>query len=372
MKLLAGLLVPSLLVFTSHAVAPPLGPAVQDEKPAVEVCRVDLRRVGAMHDVVSNALMRHYRFDERRVQRSLAEARRNCADGTELVQRAARAFQVDYDELASVVEAYRHVNCSHPGGGAPQLEGGAGSSGAAPVPTDEASVAFAADVLVHVVLHEMAHALVREFDLPVLANEEALADAFATWYLVEHMPDRAPAVLGARVASLLYEAREIPRAEWPVHGEHPSDARRAYQIAALAFAADKERYAPLADLVGMVERDRRSAADYGTEILRSWRRTTDRLWMPDGQASREFAHRPQPDVLQPVHAVWTRASGELMHALGRVDWHSQVKLHLAAGGDGAGWSRSKRTITVEGGYVARFLRQGAALAEGRSSAPETR
>ncbi|MEL6905063.1 MAG: DUF4344 domain-containing metallopeptidase, partial [Planctomycetota bacterium] len=299
-------------------------------------------------------------------QRSLAEARRDCADSATLVQRAAAAFELDVDDLTRVAEAWRHVNSTHAGGGAPQLEGAVPRSDAGPVPEDEASVAFAADVLVHVGLHEMAHALVREFDLPVLANEEALADAFATWYLVEHMPDRAPAVLGARVASLMYEAHEIPRAEWPVAGEHPSDARRAFQIAALAYAADRERYAPLADQVGMVERDRRSAADYGTEILRSWRRTTDRLWMPDGRPTREFAHRDRADVLQPVRAAWVHASAELVPALQRVDWHSQVKLRLESGGDGAGWSRSKRTITVEAGYVERFLRQGAAIAAERS------
>ncbi|MEO0661412.1 MAG: DUF4344 domain-containing metallopeptidase [Planctomycetota bacterium] len=169
-----------------------------------------------MQDVLSNALMRHYGFDEVRVQRSLAEARRDCADSATLVQRAAAAFELDVDDLTRVAEAWRHVNSTHAGGGAPQLEGAVPRSDAGPVPEDEASVAFAADVLVHVGLHEMAHALVREFDLPVLANEEALADAFATWYLVEHMPDRAPAVLGARVASLMYEAHEIPRAEWPV------------------------------------------------------------------------------------------------------------------------------------------------------------
>jgi hypothetical protein len=40
-------------------------------------------------------------------------------------------------------------------------------------------------------VHELGHALIREFDLPILGNEETMADAFATHYLTTHLPDRA-------------------------------------------------------------------------------------------------------------------------------------------------------------------------------------
>jgi len=47
---------------------------------------------------------------------------------------------------------------------------------------------FSKNVVTHVLYHELAHALIREFDLPVLTNEEAMADSFATiavttWHL---------------------------------------------------------------------------------------------------------------------------------------------------------------------------------------------
>ena len=85
--------------------------------------------------------------------------------------------------------------------------------------------------------------MVREFDLPILSNEEAMADAFATHYLTMHMPDRALDVLMARTTSLMIEAGELPRDQWPISGEHESDARRAFQIAAWAIAADPAKYA---------------------------------------------------------------------------------------------------------------------------------
>ncbi|MEM9704320.1 MAG: DUF4344 domain-containing metallopeptidase, partial [Planctomycetota bacterium] len=62
-----------------------------------------------------------------------------------------------------------------------------------PIAADDPRVLqFAENVLLHTTLQEMGHALVREFDLPVLGNEETLADAFATYYVVTYLPDRGP------------------------------------------------------------------------------------------------------------------------------------------------------------------------------------
>ena len=97
--------------------------------------------------------------------------------------------------------------------------------GASAQQTQTKSTAFAENVLLHVVLHEIGHAVIREFDLPILGNEETMADAFATCYLVHYLPDRAIDVLNARVTSLLIEAGEVPRDQWTVRGEHNNDAR---------------------------------------------------------------------------------------------------------------------------------------------------
>lgn len=217
---------------------------------------------------------------------------------------------------------------------------------------------FVQDVLLSVLLHEMGHALVREFDLPVLSNEEALADAFATHYLVTHLPDRAPDVLRARVQSWTIEAGEVSRAAWDITGEHNSDARRAYQTAALAIAADPEKYAFLGEMLDISPADMNAAADYGTEIHRSWRRMLGPLWMPQGQASNEA--RLTVDEGDPVMRRLGESllAKELEHALRRFDWHSQVTIAFVQGDGGASWSRSRRTITLRSELVERFRKQG--------------
>jgi hypothetical protein len=221
---------------------------------------------------------------------------------------------------------------------------------------------FAQDVTLHVVLHELAHALVREFDIPILGNEETVADAFATFYLTTYLRDRAPAVLKARIKSLMIEANEVARADWTVKGEHNNDARRAYQIAAIAIAADAKKYRNLADMAGMSESQINASADYGAEIHRSWRRTLKPMWLPEGSLSNEFRLRLDPSCPIVAELKKSGVTNAIASAAKRFDWHSQVTISFAEGDGGAAWNRSKRTITVKSDYVRRFVRQ-AKLAE---------
>lgn len=324
--------------------------------PAPRPCAVDLRLPGQMKDIVSNALVLGLSVPEDRVRAHLEGAERRHGTGPALLAAAAAHFGLGVDVLSAEVERFRHCNCGPDCGTRPAPgDGTASADGPA-----TAATPFARDVMLHVVLHEMAHALVREFDLPVLGNEESLADAFATHYLVTHMPERAPAVLEARVASLMIEARQVPRDEWTVRGEHDSDARRAYQIAALAVAADPERYRAVAALVDMNAAEARRARDYGSELHRSWRRLLAPLWMPADCASTEVRVTVADEPL--LRSLCDDGlADELRAALERFDWHSQVTIAFEPGPGGASWSRNGRTITVRSGYTERFVRQGAQL-----------
>lgn len=325
-----------------------------DPAPAHE-CGIDLRRVGQMEDVLSNALMRGLAFEEARVRAYLTTTREACADGPELLARSAADFGVDRAKLAAEIERFRHVNCDL----------GARAAGANGEGPEQPLSPFARDVTLHVVLHELGHALIREFDLPVLGNEETMADAFATHYLTTYLPERAADVLRARVASLVFEAAEVPRAEWDVAGEHDNDARRACQIAALAVAVDPEKFAPVAAAAGLSQDDVQDAVDYGAEIHRSWRRILAPLWMPAGLASSEAAVE-----LEGTGTLLAdlRASGlpeEIAAALRRFDWHSHVEVRFVEGDGRAGWSRSARAVTVHSAYVRRFIAQGETIAHPR-------
>jgi hypothetical protein len=328
-------------------------------------CAIDLALPGMMRDVLSNAMVLGLRKPAAEVRKVLDAEVERASHGEQMLQPVARHFAIDVAVLKAEVERYRHCNCSHP-----PVAGQQALPAAIPdvAPSTAASAVvvspFAKDVLLHVVLHELGHALVREFDLPVLGNEETLADAFATHFLLHHLPERAPEVLAARVRSWLLEASEVPRADWPVHGEHDNDARRAFRTAALAVAVDPKTYAKLAGLVGMTDRDVRRASDYGSEVHRSWRRVLQPLLMPAGQPSKEaYVDCPAKDpLLSQLHELGL--VGELERAVRRFDWHSQVTIRFAPGDGGAAWSRNGRTVLVHAGYLERFVAQGQRVDQG--------
>lgn len=316
-------------------------------------CTIDLKLVGTMSDTLSNALTLGLKVPEADVQAFLADVdeKYEDEDGPELLKATAVHFKLSEDILAAEVEKFKHCNCKH----GPVVDG-------VPMPAAEQHddglpvSAFAKDVTLHVVLHELGHALIREFDIPVLANEETTADAFATYYLTTYLPDRAVDVLTARTTSLMIEAGESPGVDW--RGEHDDDARRAYQIAALAVAADAEKYKALAAVVGMSENNIKKAQDYGGEIRRSWRRVLAPLWMPDGAASGEASVIYDDGNAFLIRLCEGGLASEIETAIKRFDWHSEVTVSFVNGDGKAGWNRSRRTVTVHSAYVRRFVGQG--------------
>lgn len=340
-------------------------------------CSIDLSQPPKMRDILSNALSRGFEMDDEKVVAFLDDPRTTYATGDEFLKAAAKHFSLDEPELRVQVDGFKHVNCYHgpmrggDNGIRDNLDGnGTDGDGNDWGPVEVSQ--FSRDVILHVVLHEMGHALVREFDLPILGNEETLAEAFATYYLTSYLPERAEATLLARVTSLMIEAGEVPRAEWTVAGEHNSDARRAFQIAALSVAVDAGKYASVAAAAGMSESDIRRARDYGTEILRSWRRILRPLRMPDGATSKEaWVSYDEAPIFQDL--LQDGLADELRLALYGFDWHSQVTITFKVGEGGAGWNRSKRTITVNEEYVRRFIDQGQlAKQQAEELTPKTR
>jgi hypothetical protein len=319
---------------------------------------MDLRLPGVMSDILSNVLVRVEEKPEADVKAFLKDAKPRHATGEDLRKAAADHYKIDQKRLEELVEHWRHINCKHaaiPGYAIPDAAVAAATGEPlSPVPV----CAFAADVTLHVVLHELGHAVIREFDLMVLGNEETMADAFATHMLTEYFPERAHAAITARVTSLMIEADEVPRDKWTVRGEHDNDARRAYQIAALAIAADKQKYASVAEVVGMSEREISRAGDYGADIHRAWRRTLTPLIMPTDKGSTEARIRADDATQAFVEAGEPSLLSTIESAIKRIDWHSQVTVDFVGGNGGAAWSRSDRTIKVNGEYLRRFIAQG--------------
>ncbi len=142
------------------------------------------------------------------------------------------------------------------------------------------------NVFLHIVAHEMGHAMIREFDLPVTASEEAMADAFAVVALHYEFPTRAADIVADRAAAHLADVDAVG-----MFGECPSEARRAGAVVCLAFALDPEGHAAMAQRFGLEGEAAAACEDFGAEIVRGWRRSIAPYRMPEQARVTEVGFR---------------------------------------------------------------------------------
>ncbi|MGJ8586497.1 MAG: DUF4344 domain-containing metallopeptidase [Marinosulfonomonas sp.] len=207
------------------------------------------------------------------------------------------------------------------------------------------------DALVHVVAHEVGHAFLREFDLPILGPEEAIADDFATVYVYLIFPERAEAIVVARADQNLADGQEMR-----LFSEYMDDDQRAGRSICLLYGLDPERFGDLPDRYGMTDSDASVCRDFGPEVGRHWRRLIAEYRMPDGARITEV--RLTGDDLPLTRFIAESPLADDAYALlSTIDWHSQISLSIEACDIGSGFSRNGRQITICDSYVERFERQ---------------
>lgn len=205
--------------------------------------------------------------------------------------------------------------------------------------------------LLHVLAHEIGHALLREFDLPILGPEEDIADDFATIYVSLMLPDRAEAIVAARARQNLADGRVVE-----MFDEYRSDDQRAGRSICLLYGQDPERFAALADEFGLDGEDAEACRDFPTEIGRSWRRIIARYRLPETARVTEVGFFvADTDIAQA--AANSDLQQDAYTLLAGIDWHSQITLAIDACDGTAGWSRNGRRITICDAYIRRFEEQ---------------
>jgi hypothetical protein len=112
-----------------------------------------------------------------------------------------------------------------------------------------------------VALHEFAHAVIEDFEVPVLGNGEDAADTLAAVSLIRR--DRADPAADFRYIRMLLMAMDANRILWqrgleqdnPVVylARHPLSVQRAARIACLVYGSDPELLEPVPGIVGLPE-----------------------------------------------------------------------------------------------------------------------
>lgn len=208
----------------------------------------------------------------------------------------------------------------------------------------------AQDLFLRKVAHEMGHALIREFDLPVLTSEEMITDDFATVFMGLYMPDRAVDVTRAFFRFEFYDNDQEG-----LYSDYLNGERRAARAVCLLFGMDSDRFGAIAAEVGLDGDDAARCADSAPEIARSWRRILAPLMRPDDARITETGVIADPDSRYFDSLTAAGTIDDTMTMLAMIDWHSLIRLNVAQCDGSAGWSRNARTITVCGAYIARFI-----------------
>jgi hypothetical protein len=127
-----------------------------------------------------------------------------------------------------------------------------------PRPELQATAEFTTGNMLFVLLHEMAHGLIADLQLPVLGREEDAADQFATVSMLKMGTEFSHRTLvNAAKGWFLSDRRSRDRGDNMVYYDaHGLDLQRAYNIICIMVGSDADRFRDLADEVHLPE-DRR-------------------------------------------------------------------------------------------------------------------
>jgi hypothetical protein len=119
--------------------------------------------------------------------------------------------------------------------------------------------------------HEIGHALVDQFGLPVIGQEEDAVDAFATLMVLETYDEPAPILLDAAATWFAFD--RIFKADGGEHAyydEHDLDIQRAYRILCIAHGYDPDTFVEEAKKRDIPD-ERLETCEYDSALaLESW------------------------------------------------------------------------------------------------------
>lgn len=141
------------------------------------------------------------------------------------------------------------------------------------------------DVVIHTLFHELAHALIATYELPIVGKEEDAADNLAAVLSIEYFENGAEIAISA--ADLFYlEGDEIVEFEeadfWD---EHSLDLQRYYATLCHVYGSDDTQYAYLLEETGFSdERAELCIGDY-ERMTNNWLTLLDAYMSPEVDAT---------------------------------------------------------------------------------------
>ncbi len=159
-------------------------------------------------------------------------------------------------------------------------------------PTPESARAQAEYVLgkaAFTLFHEFGHAVIDDYKIGWIVQEEAIADAFAGIFMpaAEANAARDALVVGAVRAFMDRGTRMAENGDIDYADSHLADHQRGFTAACLMVALGPERFGPLADEIALPASRRDYCAAERTQVAESWLKLVGaQNYLEEGQTSK--------------------------------------------------------------------------------------
>ena len=131
---------------------------------------------------------------------------------------------------------------------------------------------FVAGNMLFVLLHELGHAAVSEFDIPVLGKDEDAADSFAATRLIKIGTEFSDeVVVNTAKGWFMADRRDKKEGDTvPYYDEHGLDLQRAYQFVCFLVGSDEDKFKTLASETKLPKDRQYSCKGEYTRAAKAW------------------------------------------------------------------------------------------------------
>ena len=239
------------------------------------------------------------------------------------------------------------------------------AAGQDPIEISRTAALFALGNTEYVLLHELAHALIHDFDIPILGREEDAADTLATLVLLSKHhssdPDDKRALAMLLVATdawtVMWQKEREQNADFKFWDRHAISAQRYFNIVCLIYGSDPSEFAEFAKTFRLPP-DR---AEWCEEEFDYASRASKRLLAPykvqnDGNQTRATGtirviyDNPPTPLSEALRSV-IQDSGLLEKTAKHIETGfglpADMKIRLTScGAPGAGWDIEEREVVL--------------------------
>ena len=132
------------------------------------------------------------------------------------------------------------------------------------------------DAMQFIFLHELGHALIDAYDLPVPGDEEDAADRLSSYINLEELGESGSRAAIAAADAFNFQSQSSASKELPFYDEHSLDQQRFYNILCSLYGSNPNKYGVLVERKLLPEqRAVRCPGEY-QQIVKSW----DKLLKP--------------------------------------------------------------------------------------------